>query len=122
MAGPILQIPNMATVTFIFDNMWTVNQMENYLVSYQPGGISLFMLRRALGHGRYDMVTYARVLTKTAAIVYTVGHTKTVHQVLLELLLRTNPLQLTAEQVGLNEHSGGGAAVFMGNTRLFWFS
>jgi len=108
MAGPILQIPNMATVTFIFDNMWTVNQVENYLVSYQPGGISLFMMRRALGHGRYDMATYARVLTKTAAIVYTVGHTKTVHQILLELLLRTNPLQLTAEQGGLEEHSEGG--------------
>jgi hypothetical protein len=68
------------------------------------------------------MATYARVLTKTAAIVYTTGHTKTVHQVLLELLLRTNPLQLTAEQVGLDEYSGGGGGCVHEDTRLFWVS
>ncbi len=100
MAGPFLQIPNMATLTFIFDNLWTVNQVEAYLVTYQPGGISLSMLRCALGNGRYELATYARLLTKTAAILYTLGHTKTIHQVLLELLLHINPLQLTAEQVG----------------------
>jgi hypothetical protein len=101
MAAPVPRIPNMTTVVFIFDNFWTVAQVEAYIVSYQPGGISLPILWRALGHGRYDIATYARVLTKTAAILYILGHTKSVPEVLLELLLRVSPLQLTPDQVGL---------------------
>ena len=100
MADHAPQIPNMATVNYIFDNIWNVDQVEAYVVTYQLGGISLPFLRRALGHGYYDAAAYARNLAKTAAVLYTLGHTKTVHQVLLEMFLFVNPLRLTADQVG----------------------
>jgi hypothetical protein len=94
--------PNMTIIQFILDNIWTVEQLETYVVNYQPGGVSLFILRRALGHGRVDASQYARTLAKTAAVLYYLGHVKTVPEVFLELLLRVNPLVLTLDQVGVS--------------------
>jgi hypothetical protein len=94
--------PNMTIIQFILDNIWTVEQLETYVVNYQPGGVSLFILRRALGHGRVDAGQYARTLAKTAAVLYYLGHVKTVPEVFLELLLRVNPLVLTLDQVGVS--------------------
>ena len=94
--------PNMTIIQFILDNIWTVEQLETYVVNYQPGGVSLFILRRALGHGRVDAGQYARTLAKTAAVLYYLGHVKTVPEVFLELLLRINPLVLTLDQVGVS--------------------
>jgi hypothetical protein len=91
--------PNMVMIQFIFDNIWTTSQLEAYVVSYQPGGISLCMLRRAMGYGRISASQYSRTLAKTAAVLYYLGHIKTVPEVFLELLLRVNPLVLTLEQV-----------------------
>jgi hypothetical protein len=91
----------MIIVRYVMDNVWTVAQLEAYIVGYQPGGISLTFLRRVVGYGFHDAATYARLLAKTAAILYTLGHTKTVPQVLLEMLLHMNPLRLTSEQVGI---------------------
>jgi hypothetical protein len=89
----------MVIIQFIFDNVWTTSQLEAYVVSYQPGGISLYMLRRAMGYGRVSASQYSRTLAKTAAVLYYLGHIKTVPEVFLELLLRVNPLVLTLEQV-----------------------
>ena len=99
MAAPAPHIPNMATVVYIFDNTWTMAQVEAYIVDYQPGGISLSTLRRALGYGILNPAAYAQNISKVAAILFTLGHTKTVHEVLLDLLHRVNPLRLTVDQV-----------------------
>ena len=119
MANPALQIVSITTANYIFDNIWSVDQVEAYIVMYQPGGISLTFLRRVVGYGFHDAATYARLLAKTAAILYTLGHTKTVPQVLLEMLLHMNPLRLTSEQVGIKctfylvvgEKGGGGISI-----------
>jgi hypothetical protein len=92
-------LPNMLMVQFVFDNVWTVEQLEEYVTSYPPGGVPLSILRRALGYSQADSSCYALTLSKTAAVLYALGHTKTVPEVLLELLLRLNPLLLTADQV-----------------------
>ena len=91
--------PNMVMIQFIFDNIWTASQLEAYVVSYQPGGTTLCILRRAVGYGRISASQYSRTLAKLAAVLYYLGHIKTVPEVLLELLLRVNPLVLTLEQV-----------------------
>ena len=91
--------PNMVMIQFIFDNIWTASQLEAYVVSYQPGGTTLCILRRAVGYGRISASQYSRTLAKLAAMLYYLGHIKTVPEVLLELLLRVNPLVLTLEQV-----------------------
>ena len=87
--------PNMLMVQFVFDNVWTVEQLEDYVTSYPPGGVPLSILRRALGYSQAGSACYALTLSKTAAVLYALGHTKTVPEVLLELLLRLNPLLLT---------------------------
>ena len=99
MAAPAPHIPNMTTVVYIFDNTWTMAQVEAYIVDYQPGGISLSTLRRALGYGILNPAAYAQNISKVAAILFTLGHTRTVHEVLLDLLHRVNPLRLTVDQV-----------------------
>jgi|LakMenE18May11ns_1017448.scaffolds.fasta_scaffold9715775_1 hypothetical protein len=91
--------PNMLMAQFVFDNVWTVQQLEDYVTSYPPGGVPLSILRRALGYSQAGSACYALTLSKTAAVLYALGHTKTVPEVLLELLLRLNPLLLTADQV-----------------------
>jgi hypothetical protein len=111
--------PNMLMVQFVFDNIWSVDQLEKYVTSYQPGGVPLPILRRALGYRQTDVARYALTLSKTAAVLYALGHIKTVPEVLLELLLRLNPLYLTLDQVrfhfgyifyngGREEKRGGG--------------
>jgi hypothetical protein len=52
--------PNPYIVKYVFDNIWTVAQLEAYITSYQPGGVSLAVLRRALKHGRVDDAQYSR--------------------------------------------------------------
>ncbi len=52
--------PNPYVVKYIFDNIWTLDQQEAYVTSYQPGGVSLAVLRRALKHGRVDDAQYSR--------------------------------------------------------------
>ncbi len=52
--------PNPYIVKYVFDNIWTVAQLETYITSYQPGGVSLAVLRRALKHGRVDDAQYSR--------------------------------------------------------------
>ena len=52
--------PNPYVVKYVFDNIWTVDQLETYVTSYQPGGVSLAVLRRALRHGRVDDAQYSR--------------------------------------------------------------
>ncbi len=101
MAGPAPRVPNLTTAMYIFDNVWTVARVEAYVTAYQPGGISLPILRRALGHGHVNPGRYARVLSNLAAVLFVLGHTKTVTEVLLELFLLINPLHLTLDQVGL---------------------
>ncbi len=93
--------PNMLMVQFVFDNIWSVDQLEKYVTSYQPGGVPLPILRRALGYRQTDVARYALTLSKTAAVLYALGHIKTVPEVLLELLLRLNPLHLTLDQVNV---------------------
>jgi len=111
--------PNMLMVQFVFDNVWTVEQLEDYVTSYPPGGVPLSILRRALGYSQADSACYALTLSKTAAVLYALGHTKTVPEVLLELLLRLNPLLLTADQVNFYYrpmsdvgYGGGGLVVW----------
>jgi hypothetical protein len=108
----------MLMVQFVFDNVWSVDQLEKYVTSYQPGGVPLPILRRALGYRQADVARYALALSKTAAVLYALGHIKTVPEVLLELLLRLNPLHLTLDQVsfvsdifliaGVGRKMGGG--------------
>ncbi len=52
--------PNPYIVKYVFDNIWTVAQLETYITSYQPGGVSLAVPRRALKHGRVDDAQYSR--------------------------------------------------------------
>ncbi len=52
--------PNPYLVQYVFDNIWTLDQLETYITSYQPGGVSLAVLRRALKHGRVDIAQYSR--------------------------------------------------------------
>ncbi len=52
--------PNPYLVQYVFDNIWTLDQLETYITSYQPGGVSLAVLRRALKHGRVDVAQYSR--------------------------------------------------------------
>jgi hypothetical protein len=52
--------PNPYLVQYVFDNIWTLDQLETYITSYQPGGVSLAVLRRALKHGRVDVALYSR--------------------------------------------------------------
>ncbi len=52
--------PNPYIVKYVFDNIWTMDQLEAYITSYQPGGVSLAILRRALKHGRVDDAQYSR--------------------------------------------------------------
>ncbi len=52
--------PNPYLVQYVFDNVWTMAQLEAYIVAYQPGGISLAVLRRALKYGRVDDAQYSR--------------------------------------------------------------
>jgi hypothetical protein len=63
--------------------------------------VPLPILRRALGYRQADVARYALTLSKTAAVLYALGHIKTVPEVLLELLLRLNPLHLTLDQVNV---------------------
>ncbi len=91
--------PNPYIVQFVLDNVWTVQQLENYITSYQPGGISLVLLRRALRHSQVDFARYSRALSKIAAVLYFLGHIKPVPEVLLEIELRIDPFLLTLDQV-----------------------
>jgi hypothetical protein len=99
MAGPAPFLPNTAIIQYVFDNIWSVDQLEAYVVSYQPGGIALHVLRRTLGHGRINAARYSSLLSRTAVVLYCLGHVKTVHEVLLELLVFINPCHLTPDQV-----------------------
>jgi hypothetical protein len=118
--------PNMLMVQFVFDNVWSVDQLEKYVTSYQPGGVPLPILRRALGYRQADVARYALTLSKTAAVLYALGHIKTVPEVLLELLLRLNPLHLTLDQVlflseiisGRRKEKGGGGTLSKKKTSL----
>jgi hypothetical protein len=57
--------PNPYLVQYVFDNIWTMAQLEAYIVGYQPGGISLAVLRRALKYGRVDDAQYSRQCCET---------------------------------------------------------
>jgi hypothetical protein len=52
----------------------------------------------------------SRTLSKTAAVLFFLGHVKPATEVLLELLVRVDPFRLTLEQVGAGfwQTEGGG--------------
>jgi len=65
MANNAQYMPNPYLVQYVFDNIWTMAQLEAYIVGYQPGGISLAVLRRALKYGRVDDAQYSRQCCET---------------------------------------------------------
>jgi hypothetical protein len=97
-SGPI--VPNMIVVRFVMDNFWSVGRLETYITGYQPGGIPLAILRRTLGHHFLPPPLYARNLSRLAALLFGIGHAKSVKEVLLDLFLRIPPGHLTPDQVG----------------------
>ncbi len=91
--------PNMIIVRYVMDNVWTVAQLEAYIVGYQPGPPPLHVLRILLGHGRIAPHEYARCLARLASILFSLGHVKPVNVVVADLLRRVPPGLLTAQQV-----------------------
>ena len=101
MAFSGLIVPNMTIVRFVMDNFWSVGRLETYITGSQPGGIPLAILRRTLGHHFLPPPLYSRNLSRLAALLFGIGHAKSVNEVLLDLFLRIPPGHLTPEQVGL---------------------
>ena len=91
--------PNMVIVRYVMDNVWTVAQLEAYIVGYQPGPPPLHVLRILLGHGRIAPHAYARCLARLASILFGLGHVKPVNVVVADILRHVPPGLLTAQQV-----------------------
>ncbi len=94
--------PNMVIVRYVMDNVWTVAQLEAYIVGYQPGPPPLHVLRILLGHGRIAPHAYARCLARLASILFGLGHVKPVNVVVADILRHVPPGLLTAQQVTLD--------------------
>ena len=91
--------PNMIIVRYVMDNVWSVAQLEAYIVGYQPGPPPLHVLRILLGHSRIAPHEYARCLARLASILFGLGHVKPVNVVVADILRRVPPGLLTAQQV-----------------------
>ncbi len=93
--------PNLRLARFAFDNFWTIDRLERYITSYQPGGIPLPILRHILGHNRVSLADYAYSLVKFATILVALGHAKPPSLILLELLVSHTLSPLTNAEVRL---------------------
>jgi hypothetical protein len=93
--------PNLRLARFAFDNFWSIDRLERYITSYQPGGIPLPILRHILGHNRVSLADYAYSLVKFATILVALGHAKPSSLILLELLVLHTLSPLTNAEVRL---------------------
>jgi len=93
--------PNLRLARFAFDNFWSIDRLEQYITSYQPGGIPLPILRHILGHNRVSLADYAYSLVKFATILVALGHAKPPSLILLELLVSHTLSPLTNAEVRL---------------------
>ncbi len=93
--------PNLRLARFVFDNFWTIDRLERYITSYQPGGIPLPILHHILGHNRVSLADYAYSLVKFATILVALGHAKPPSLILLELLVSHTLSPLTKAEVRL---------------------
>jgi hypothetical protein len=93
--------PNLRLARFALDNFWTIDRLERYITSYQPGGVPLPILRHILGHNRVSLADYTYSLVKFATILVALGHAKPPSLILLELLVSHTLSPLTNAEVRL---------------------
>ncbi len=89
---------SMLLVRYVFDNHWTIDALETYVVQYQPEGLLLHTLRRGLGHHNTPFPVYAHTLVKFATVLVALGHTRS-PRVLLEFTLFQCLPRLTQTEV-----------------------
>ena len=68
--------PNVHIARFVFENIWTVENLEDYVTGYYPDGVPLLTLRRALGYNRVPPHEYAHTLVRVAVALFVLGHVR----------------------------------------------
>jgi hypothetical protein len=68
--------PNVHIARFVFENIWTVENLEDYVTGYYPDGVPLLTLRRALGYNRVPPHEYAHTLVRVAVALLVLGHVR----------------------------------------------
>ena len=113
--------PSMLLVRYVFDNHWTIDALETYVVQYQPEGLLLHTLRRGLGYHSTPFPVYAHTLVRFATVLVALGHTRSPARVLLEFTLfqclpRLTQTEVTSRDtrylVKKREKMGGGGYSF----------
>jgi hypothetical protein len=69
---------------FVFSELWTVPQLENYVCSFGPEGMTLDFLQNLLGLPSHGAVIYLEHLLDIALRLFLAGHQRTLGQVLQE--------------------------------------
>ena len=91
--------PNVNVVRYVFDNLWSVDDLEEYATTYYPGGVPLRTLRLALGYDRVPLHMYAQTLVKFATALVALGHIRSPGLILLEIVLFRSMTPLTQAEV-----------------------
>ncbi len=91
--------PNVHIARFVFENIWTVENLEDYVTGYYPDGVPLLTLRRALGYNRVPPHEYAHTLVRVAVALLALSHVRTPASVLLDLIIFRTITGLSQEEV-----------------------